>query len=452
MAFLLKGENIVKNFKRLSALCAAGLMATAGLVACSSDDAVADGGVYFLNFKPEQDAAYQKIAKAYTDKTGVQVKVVTAASNSYEQTLKAEIGKKDAPTLFQVNGPAGLRTWQEYMADMSDTEIAQNLNEGIEPLKGEDGKVYGVPFAVEGFGLIYNEEIMDKYFALPDAKAKSIDEIKAFGKLKEVAEDMQAKKDKLGISGTFASTSLASGEDWRWQTHLANGPVHYEFEDLGTKETADVKFKYNKEFKNLFDLYLNNSTVEKTLAPSKAVSDSMAEFAQGKAAMVQNGNWAWSQINDVSGNVVKQEKIKFMPMYMGLKDEDKTGISVGTENYLTVNSKASEASQKATKDFVNWLFNTDEGKKYVVEDLGFIAPFQNFTEADTPNDPLAKEVAAAIENEDLTTIPWDFQYFPSQQFKDDFGAALAQYASGKMPWDKVVETFADSWNAESPNN
>ena len=154
MAFLLKGENIVKNFKRLSALCAAGLMATAGLVACSSDDAVADGGVYFLNFKPEQDAAYQKIAKAYTDKTGVQVKVVTAASNSYEQTLKAEIGKKDAPTLFQVNGPAGLRTWQEYMADMSDTEIAQNLNEGIEPLKGEDGKVYGVPFAVEGFGLI----------------------------------------------------------------------------------------------------------------------------------------------------------------------------------------------------------------------------------------------------------------------------------------------------------
>ncbi|WP_425388819.1 ABC transporter substrate-binding protein [Corynebacterium lactis] len=424
-------------------------MATAGLVACSSDDSSADGGVYFLNFKPEQDAAYQKIAKAYTDKTGVAVKVVTAASGSYEQTLKAEIGKKDAPTLFQVNGPTGLKTWQDYMADMSDTEIAKNLNDGIEPLKGEDGKIYGVPFAVEGYGLIYNEEIMDKYFAMPDAKAKSMDEIKAFGKLKEIAEDMQAKKDKLGISGTFASTSLASGEDWRWQTHLANGPVHYEFEDLGTKETADVKFKYNKEFKNLFDLYLSNSTVEKTLAPSKAVSDSMAEFAQGKAAMVQNGNWAWSQISEVSGNVVKEDKIKFMPMYMGLKDEDKTGISVGTENYLTVNAKASEASQKATKDFVNWLYNTDEGKKFVVEDLGFIAPFKNFTDADTPNDPLAKEVAAAIEDKEMTTIPWDFQYFPSQQFKDDFGAALAQYASGKMPWDEVVKTFTDSWAAES---
>lgn len=440
----------MRKFKRTTALLTAGFLMATGLAACSSDDATADGGVYFLNFKPEQDAAYQKIAKAYTDKTGVNVKVVTAASGSYEQTLKAEIGKKDAPTMFQVNGPTGLRTWQQYMADMSDTEIAKNLNPDIEPLKGEDGKIYGVPFAVEGYGLIYNEEIMDKYFALPDAKAKSVDEIKDFGKLKEVAEDMQAKKDKLGITGTFASTSLASGEDWRWQTHLANGPVHYEFEDLGTKETPDVKFKYNKEFKNLFDLYLNNSTVEKTLAPSKAVSDSMAEFAQGKAAMVQNGNWAWSQISEVSGNVVKEDKIKFMPMYMGLKDEGKTGISVGTENYLTVNAKASEASQKATKDFINWLFNTDEGKKYVVEDLNFIAPFNNFTDADTPNDPLAKEVAAAIANKGVTTIPWDFQYFPSQQFKDDFGAALAQYASGKMKWDDAVKTFTDSWAAESP--
>lgn len=439
----------MKNLKRVSALFAAGLVASAGLVACSSDSATADGGVYFLNFKPEQDAAYQKIAKAYTEKTGVKIKVVTAASGSYEQTLKAEIGKKDAPTMFQVNGPTGLRTWQEYMADMSETEIAKNLKDGIEPLKGEDGKIYGVPFAVEGYGIIYNQEVLDKYFAMPEPKAKSVDEIKSFDKLKEVAEDMQAKKGKLGISGAFASTSLASGEDWRWQTHLANGPVHYEFEDLGTKESSDVKFKYNKEFKNLFDLYLNNSTVEKTLAPSKAVSDSMAEFAQGKAAMVQNGNWGWSQINEVSGNVVKQDKIKFLPMYMGLKDEGKTGISVGTENYLTVNAKASEASQKATKDFINWLFNTDEGKKYVVEDLGFIAPFKNYTEADTPKDPLAQEVAAAIANKDVATIPWDFQYFPSQQFKDDFGAALAQYASGKMPWEKVVSTFVDSWSAES---
>ena len=95
-------------------------------------------------------------------------------------------------------------------------------------ITGEDGGVYGIPYVVEGYGIIYNDAIMQKYFALDGAKAASMDEINNFAKLKEVVEDMQAKKDELGIEGVFASTSLTPGEDWRWQTHLANIPVYYE--------------------------------------------------------------------------------------------------------------------------------------------------------------------------------------------------------------------------------
>ena len=201
-------------------------------------------------------------------------------------------------------------------------------------------------------------------------------------------------------------------------------------------------------FKNLFDLYLQNSTVQPSLAPSKAVSDSMAEFAQGKAAMVQNGNWAWSQIAEVNGNVVKEDKIKFMPMYMGLPNEETTGINVGTENYFAVNSQASEEDQQASKDFLDWLFTSDAGKEHVINDLGFIAPFKNYGPEDTPADPLAKQVQAAIANTEVSTIPWDFQYFPSQQFKDLFGGNLAQYASGNMEWSDVVAKFVEDWKAE----
>ncbi|MDO4685193.1 MAG: ABC transporter substrate-binding protein [Corynebacterium sp.] len=434
--------------KRILATFVAGAVAATGLVACSSSGDDGKPGVYFLNFKPEQDAAYQKIAEAYTKETGVPVKVVTAASGTYEQTLKAEVGKSDAPTLFQLNGPVGLKNWEKYVADLSDAEVTKALKDDVPALKGEDGKVYGVPFAVEGYGIIYNEDIFDKYFKTSGAKVSSVDEIKDFKTLKAVAEDMQSKKSDLGIDGAFASTSLATGEDWRWYTHLANLPVHYELKDLGVQDSDKLEFKYNEEYKNIFDLYLNNSTVEKTLAPSKSVTDSMAEFAQGKAAMVQNGNWAWGQISEVSGNVVKEDKIKFMPIYTGMKDEEKQGLAVGTENYLAVNSKASEEDQKATIDFVNWLYTTDEGRKYVVEDLGFIAPFKNFAEEDTPNDPLAKEIAAAINDDSLNNVPWDFQYFPSQQFKEDFGQALGQYASGNVSWDEVVKTFVDNWAAE----
>ncbi|QCB29137.1 ABC transporter substrate-binding protein [Corynebacterium endometrii] len=444
----------MKRFNRFVSLTAATVLAAGSLVACSDSSGGGDdaGSVYFLNFKPEQEAAYQKIAEEYTAETGTEVKVVTAASGSYEQTLKAEIGKSEAPTLFQVNGPAGLITWKDYMADLTGTEIANQLNEDVPALTGDNGEILGVPFAVEGFGLIYNEEIFDKYFATDGAKVASTEEIDSFDKLKEVAEDMQSKKDELGIEGTFAATSLATGEDWRWQTHLANAPIWNELEDQGVEDSTNVEFKYNEEYKNLFDLYLNNSTVEPSLTPSKNVTDSMAEFAQGKVAMVQNGNWAWSQISEVDGNVVKEDKIKFMPMYMGLPNEGDYGLNVGTENYLAINANASEEDQQATKDFVDWLFTSDAGKTHVVEDLGFIAPFSSYTEEDTPADPLAQQVQEAISNDEVTTIPWAFQYFPSQQFKDDFGQALAQYASGNMEWDQVVSQFSDSWTAEKETN
>lgn len=439
------------NITRVFASTAIAALTASALVACGSSTPEGPS-VYFLNFKPEQDAAYQQIAEEYTAETGVPVKIVTAASGNYEQTLRTEIGKSDAPTLFQMNGPTGFATWKDYTADLTDFSLAKELNADVTPLTAEDGTVRGVPFAVEGFGIIYNEEIVDKYFALPNPAVGSIDEVTNFEALKKLAEDMQSKKEDLGIDGTFASTSLATGEDWRWQTHLANGPMHYEFEDLGTPDTADVEFKYNEEFKNLFDLYLQNSTVEPTLAPAKAVSDSMAEFALGQAAFVQNGNWAWSQIADVNGNVVKEDKIKFLPMYMGLPNEETTGINVGTENYFAVNSKASEEDQQATKDFLEWLFTSEKGKAHVINDLGFIAPFSNYSETDVPADPLAQQVQEAISNGEISTLPWDFQYFPSQQFKDLFGGNLAQYAAGNMEWSEVVSKFVEDWAAEKTTN
>lgn len=440
----------MQNLKRTVALLATAALAVGSLAACGGDNGGSGGddkgSVYFLNWKPESEETYNTIAKAYTEKTGVEVKVETAASGQYETTLKAEVGKSEAPTLFNVNGPVGLKSWKDYTADLSDTAFAKDLSDPNLALKGEDGKIYGVPLAVEGYGIIYNNAIMEKYFALDGAKATSMEEINNFSKLKEVADDMQAKKAELGIDGVFASTSLTAGEDWRWQTHLMNLPVHFEYADDGVTDKDDLQFTYAKQFKDVFDLYLNDSTVEPSLTPSKTVTDSMAEFATGKAAMVQNGNWAWSQIKDVEGNTVQEGDIKFLPIYGGFPDEEKMGIAVGTEAFMAINAKASEADQKATIDFVNWLFSDEEGMKYVTEDLGFIAPFKAFGDA-APNDPLAKEIARYLAS-DLNAVPWDFTTFPSQQFKDNYGQLLAQYASGNVQWDDVVSQVKESWASE----
>lgn len=406
-----------------------------------------EGQVYYLSFKPEQDAAWQDIAQQYTDETGIPVKIVTAAQGTYEQTLKAEMAKSDAPTLFQINGPVGGEVWKDYAADLSGTDFYDALLDKTMAVE-IDGSVIGVPYVVEGYGIIYNQAIMDEYFALDGAVVASVDEINNFDTLKQVSDDMQAKADDLGIKGVFASTSMKSGDAWRWDTHLANLPIFYEYRDAGVTDMDVVEFSYGSNYQQIFDLYLTNSTIDPNLTPSKAVTDSMAEFALGEAAMVQNGNWAWGQVSEVAGNTVTEDNVKMMPIYMGVDGEEEQSIAVGTENFFSINSQASEADQQASIDFVNWLVSSDAGKAAMVNDLGFIPPFSTFSEDEQPSDPLAKQVVEYMSNDELYNVAWNFTTFPSKNFKNSFADALTQYATGQMEWADVETIFVDEWAAE----
>lgn len=432
-------------------LCAFSLILGLCLLSgCANDEET----LYYLNFKPEIADVYNRIALDYEKETGNRLRVVTAASGTYEQTLKSEIEKKDAPTLFQINGPKGYSAWKDYCLDLSNTAFYERLSEDNIAVKEGDG-VYGIPYVVEGYGIIYNKALTDAYFSLPTRQTavNSMDEINNFTKLKTVVEDMTKHASQLGIKGVFASTSLKSGEDWRWQTHLANIPIYYEFldreVDLSGNGTKTVDFRYAQNFKQIFDLYINNSCTDKKLLGSKQVSDSMAEFALGQCVMVQNGNWAWSQISEISGNKVREEDIRMMPIYMGIPGEENTGLCIGTENYFAVNKNASPEKQQAAFAFLDWLFTSETGKQYVTNELEFIAPFDSFGESETPSDPLAREVAKSIADEENEAIPWCFTVFPSQNFKSDFGAALLQYAQGTKSWDEVVTLFVSRWEAES---
>jgi len=413
--------------------------------------------VYFLNFKPESASVYEEIAKVYKEETGIDVKVVTAAANTYEQTLKSEIAKSDAPTIFQVNGPIGYEEWSDYCLDIKDSKLYSFLSDKSLAITEGDG-VYAVPYVVEGYGIIYNDAIMKKYFKLKDRQKEvnSVKEINSFNKLKTVVEDMTKHHEELGIDGVFASTSLSSGEDWRWQTHLLNVPLYYEFKDdddyddptIAGLNSKEIDFEHAEKFKNIFDLYTDNSITSKTLLGSKTTADSMAEFALGQVAMVQNGNWGWSQIADVEGNTVKSEDIKFMPIYTGIEGEEKQGLCIGTENYIAINKNASEEQQKASLDFLEWLFSSEKGKKYVTEKLDFITPFNTFKENELPEDPLAKEVVRYMNDETVDTVPWIFTSFPSEEFKSRVGSGLLDYAQGTKKWDEIKTTVKDMWKSE----
>ena len=191
-----------------------------------SDKKEAKGQVYYLNFKPEQDEQWQELAKVYTDETGVPVTVKTAASGQYETSLKAEMAKSQAPTLFQVNGPVGLASWKDYCYDLDGAEILKGLTNDAFELKGDDGKIKAVAYVVETYGLIYNKDLLKK--AGHDAS-----EISDFDSLKKVVEDITKRKDELGFAA-FTSAGMDSSDDWRFKTHLANLPIYYEYKDEGS--------------------------------------------------------------------------------------------------------------------------------------------------------------------------------------------------------------------------
>ena len=403
----------------------------------------AKGKVYYLNFKPEQADQWVDLAEKYTEETGVQVDVQTAASGTYESQLKSEMAKDEAPTLFQVNGPVGLATWKDYCYDLSDSAVYKDLQSDDYALKDGD-EVKSIAYVIETYGLIYNKALLNKYFELPDAEITSIDDLNNFDALKKVADGIQAHKDDLGVEGAFTSAGMDSSSDWRFKTHLANLPIYYEYKDEGISSTDAIKGTYLDNYKQIWDLYLKDSTCDPSMISSKTGDDAASEFALGEAVFYQNGTWAY---NDIKDNEVADEDLGMLPIYIGVEGEENQGLCTGSENYWCVNSKASEEDIQATLDFLNWVITSDAGRTSLSQDMGFVTPFDTFTEEYQAQNPLVTAANEYIEA-GKESVAWCFTTMPSENWKNGVGSALLEYAQGTGDWDAVKTAFVDGWATE----
>ena len=427
------------KLKKVLALTMVATMAVGAFVGCGSskdggDSAKSDSGkVYYLNFKPEADDAWQALAKEYTKETGVDVTVVTAASNKYEETLMAEMSKSEAPTLFHVNGPVGLKNWKDYAMDLSDTDVYKNLNGDEYALKDGD-EVKGIAMAVETYGIITNTKLLKE-------AGYTVDDIQSFDDLKKVAEDITARKDELGFAA-FTSAGMDDSSDWRFKTHLSNLPIYFEYQDENETSTDAIKGTYLDNYKNIYDLYINNSTCDPKELASKTGDDSEAEFINGEAVFFQNGSWEYGNV--VGDKKLSADDVTMIPIYIGVGDEANQGLCTGTENYWCVNSAADEKDIQATLDFMNWCVSSDKGTTAMADDMGFVIPFKDAKDTDNVFVQKDKEMQAAGK----TTIPWDFTTIPSEQWKADLSSALTAYAAGTGSWDDVKTAFVDGWAKE----
>ena len=395
----------------------------------------ADGSVYYLNFKPEQDQQWQDLAKAYTEETGVPVEVVTAASGNYETTLMSEMGKSGAPTLFQVNGPVGLANWKDYCYDLSGTDVYGQLTSNGFALKDGDA-VSGIAYVVESYGIITNKTLLAE-------AGYSVDDIKSFEDLKSVAEDITARKDELGFAA-FSSAGMDGSSDWRFKTHLANLPIYFEYQADGIGSTDAIKGTYLDNYRNMWDLYINNSTCDPAELAAKTGDDSRNEFLAGEAVFFQNGSWEYSNLT--GEGKYTDDDLQMIPIYFGVGDEANQGLCTGTENYWCVNSQADEADIQATLDFMYWCVTSETGTKAMADDMGFVIPFKAAQES--PN--LFVKQDNALTAEGKLPVSWNFPTMPSEEWKNGVGSALTAYAADQTDanWDGVVSAFVDGWATE----
>ena len=436
--------------KGLVAFGLAAVMTASALTGCGgasdkkdSGKKEAKGTVYYLNFKPEADAQWQELAKLYTDKTGVKVNVVTAAANQYETTLKSEMGKSEAPTLFQVNGPVGLASWKDYCYDLKDSDIAKQVTSDDFLLKDGDA-VDGIGYAIESYGIIYNKNLLKK-------AGYTQDDIKSFDDLKKVAEDITKRSKDLGFSA-FTSAGMDGSSDWRFKTHLANLPIYYEYQGDGIENTDAIKGTYLDNYRNIWNLYINNSTTSSKQLSTKTGDDAVAEFVTEKAVFYQNGTWAYSDIADLG-----DDNLGMLPIYIGADGEENKGLCTGTENYWCVNKKASKEDIQATLDFMNWCVTDDTAVKCMCgaagampsgqDGMGFVIPFKKNLTSDNPLVNIANDYV----KQGKKPVTWNFTTMPSEKWKNDLGSALTTYASKQTDanWDLVKKAFVDGWKKEA---
>lgn len=427
--------------KKILALIIMILMILPTLCACGKKDTPS---VYYLNFKPEQDSQWKALASAYTNETGIPVTVVTAAANTYEQTLTSEMDKKDAPTLFQVNGPVGLANWRDYCYDLTGSKLVGEVTSDDFLLK-DDGDVCGVAYAIETYGIIYNRRLLNDYFMSDFSTVKSEAEINNFNALKTVAEEIQANKEALGVDGAFTSSGMDSSSDWRFKTHLANMPIYYEYRDRGIGETDAIKGTYLDNYKAIWDLYINNSTVSPTTLAGKTGTDAETEFKTGRAVFYQNGTWAYGAVKkDENGIGLEDSEFGMLPIYIGVSGEENLGLCTGSENYWCVNAKSSEEDINATLDFLYWVVTSERGTDSLAGEMGFVTPFKKARAADNPLVVIAGDYIAR----GTDSVSWNFLSIPSENWKNGVATALTQYAAGSGSWESVKSAFVDGWKTE----
>ena len=400
----------------------------------SSDDKTK---VNIFQFKVEVKDELEAAAEKYmAENPSVEIKIQTVGGgDDYGAALRSKFASGNEPAVFNVGGPQDVADWQDKLADLSDESWVDLAYTGVLDGVTFDDKVYGMPFNQEGYGFIYNKSLFEK--AGIDAES-----IKSYASLKAAVKKLDKQKKKLGLKAVFA---FPAKETWVTGLHLSNTALANEFGNvLKAYNAEEVDFEYGDALKKLIDLQANYAYKPDGKKGSLNAVDYSTQveelFSLEQVAIIQQGNWAYGSIAGIDKEVAQNTGFLPMPV-VGAKEDS---IPVGIPMYWTVNKNKNEEVKDAAKDFLSWLYTSEEGKKIVINDFGFIPALKGYKGEDLePNNPLAKDVLK-YSNQDRT-MPWVFMGYPSGWGMNVLGTNIQSYLAGDMTWDQLIKDSQKEW-------
>lgn len=379
-----------------------------------------NGEVYFLNGRADLQDQWEEIAGRFEEETGIKIRITSVEPENYEAVLETAMKDEDFPTMFDVSNLKELEKWSAFCHDLRETQTWTAASTYNQRFVFRNDMVQGIGYSEERYGLLYNKAVLKKYCALDDALIASPEELVNFTLLREVAKDIQTRKEILGVKGAFTSAGMGSFQNPGMVRYLLNLPYFYETQSEEGGRTG----KCLGNLKEFFDLSLNHSVCTPDLTAEKSSEDAAMEFAFGEAVFYPAGI---SVYQAVTGNAVADKDMGILPIYMGIEGETEHGLCGGYRSYFCVNKNASKEDIQASERFLDWVL--EDGRMDEEFDLSQKA-----------RNPLWEEAGAWSLKEDVSC---SFMEMPSEEWISGVETALAEYAAGQAEWNAVEQAYLD---------
>lgn len=383
-----------------------------------------------LNPKVEISTQFEQMVKEYEKENPyVKINILTYGGGAnYLAELKARFAANNGPDIFPNGGYEDAVAWKRYLEDLSDQPWVKNVYDAaLEPMT-MNGKIYGMPINLEGYGFIYNKDLFVK--AGIDTLPKTLTELKI------AAEKLHS----VGI------TPFAVGYSDSWFFVLLLNIAFAQQEDpdafIQALNDGTETIKGNKKFEDLISMLDLTIQYGNKDFMTTDYNTEVTLFATGKAAILKQGNWAQSKIDKITPNM----NIGFLPIPIN-DDPRNDALSVGVSNNWAVNKETTPEKKREAKKFLNWMVSSEQGKTFMKEQFHFISAFKNI-ETDHSG-PLVEDIIRYSDEE--KTLSWNWFKFPSAA-REEFGYAMQAYVGKQLTRDQLLQELQKTWERQRENN